>query len=123
MNCCRLLSIVDILLFSLLISQLVGQTRDRARNFCESTLLVVLDPQVWEQVLYVIRLYPFGWMVVNLVGFATLESASLLRDLLLDKLVNFSLQVVLLIDDCLLNQRDIFLRGLVCVGTLVFGCG
>ena len=83
----------------------------------------MLNSQVWEEVFDVIRLYPLGRVIVNLVGFTTLESASLFRDLLFDKLVNLILQVFLLIDDFLLNLRDIFLRGLACWKILFFRCG
>ena len=100
-----MLSDLDQLLLSLLLSKLVCQTRDRASNLREALLLVMLDAQVWEEITHVVRPDSLRRHVIDLLDFAagTSQDFSLLRDLLLDKLVNLCLKVLLLVNHVVLK--------------------
>ena len=54
-----------------------------------------------EKAIDILRSDTLWWVVVYFLDFASFEHLSLLRDFLLDKLVNFRLQVVFLIDNFL----------------------
>jgi hypothetical protein len=92
------LAIVDILLQSLLFGKLVSQTRDGARNFGQSTLFFVLNAQVREESLNILWSDSLWREVVHHFDLPSLESLALLGNLLLDKPVNFGLQVFFLVN-------------------------
>ena len=56
----------------------------------------MLDPQMREEVLHVIGFYSFGRRIVHVVTLGALKHATLLRDLLFDKLIYLSLKIVVL---------------------------
>jgi len=94
----RVLAMVDTLLLSLLFGKLVSQTRDRASNFSQSTLLFMLNVQVREESLNVLWPDSLWREVVHHFDLASLESLALFGNLLFDKPVNLGLQVFFLVN-------------------------
>jgi len=99
-----MLPVIDLLLHSLLVRKLAGKTGNRTCDLSQSALLVVLDPQVREQILHIVG---FDALRGRIVEVATLvsgafERATLLGYLLLHKLVDLSLQAVVVLDATLL---------------------
>jgi len=85
---------------------LIGKTRDRAGDFGQSALLIMLNLEVREEVSYVVRLYPFGRIVVKFIfNFTTLKIFALPWHLLFHKLINLCLQVIFFINYFLVNLR------------------
>ena len=99
----RVLAVINQLLLPLLVSKLVGKTRDRAGYLCQTLLLVMLDVQVREHTLHIVRSDPLRWLVVHFLNTGATQGLPLLRHLFLDKLIDLSLQVVLLVNHIVIN--------------------
>ena len=85
-------AVFDKLLLPLLVSKLACQARNRARNFCQSSLFIMLNSEMRKEFLDVFRPNPLRRKVVQLFELSSsFKSLAFLGDFFLDKPVNLCL--------------------------------